>query len=150
MTKTTDAHAHVVHSHWRWGKGPSEHSKILAKNDLGVHHRMQLPLHLGKLLLKFRQFVRDLPDLLLRQSTSFGAIFHLLFQILDSLFGILGAQFHIQLHIDLITSTIIYLLLPFFTSVLFSSIILRLSLDAEVATLHNPLSVATLSQNSLL
>merc|ERR1719464_71243 len=82
---------------------------------------------LGELLLQLGKLVLDLPQLLLGESLFLFAVLQLLLKILDRLLGVLRAECHVLLDVDLVAGVLLLLFRD------------GLSLDAEVAPFHDPL-----------
>merc|ERR1719464_1435901 len=94
---------------------------------------------LGELLLQLGKLVLDLPQLLLGESLFLFAVLQLLLKILDRLLGVLRAECHVLLDVDLVAGAVVDVLLDLVAGVLLPPFRDGLSLDSEVATLHDPL-----------
>mmetsp|Transcript_108344 Transcript_108344/g.271561 ORF Transcript_108344/g.271561 Transcript_108344/m.271561 type:complete len:696 (+) Transcript_108344:201-2288(+) len=89
--------------------------------------------------LELVQLVLDLPQLLIRQGLFLLAVLQLLLQVLDCFLLVLVAQGGVLLHLDLVARTIVDLIRACVAFVLALAGVHGLTLNAQSATLHDPL-----------
>merc|ERR1711933_595361 len=90
-------------------------------------------------LLQLVELVLHLPHLLVRQRLLLFPLLELLLDVLNLLLLIFVAERDILLHINLVARSIVNLIRPRVAISLFVVVCFRLTLNAQVASLHDPL-----------